>query len=245
MIDDILTMVWKELKEIMAMQGSLKGSIIRYAVSFGMMGVYLPFSLGRSFVEMPYFLLIYVWMAMFMGIGIVLDSFAGERERHTLETLLASRLSDRAILYGKIFSAVLYGFVMTVVPIVLGLVTVNVAFWNGQIMVYQPEAIAFALTAALLVSIFFTSVGVLVSLRAPTVRQGSETLLVAIMAIAIVPAILYFILPDEWKAKLLDIIVNAGVTNLAIGAIAVLIAMCAIALYAATLRFRRDRLILD
>ena len=34
--------------------------------------------------------------------SLVADSFAGERERHTLETLLASRLPDRAILAGKL-----------------------------------------------------------------------------------------------------------------------------------------------
>lgn len=245
MIDDIKTMVWKEFRELAAMQGSLKGGLVRYGITFGIMGIYLPLNFGRSFVEMPYFLFIYVWTTMFMGIGIVLDSFAGERERHTLETLLASRLADRSILYGKIIAAVLYGFGMTLVLIVLGLVTVNVAFWNGQISVFPPEIFAFALVAALLVNVFFTALGVLVSLRAPTVRQGSETLMVAIIAIAVVPIVLFFLVPDEWKTKLLDAIVSAGLVNLGIGVIAVLIAMCAVALYVATLRFRRDRLILD
>ena len=85
----------------------------------------------------------------------------------------------------------------------------------------------------------------LVSLRAPTVRQGSETLMVAIIAIAVVPIVLFFLVPDEWKTKLLDAIVSAGVTSLGIGVIAILIAMCAVALYVATLRFRRDRLTLE
>ncbi|MGE5548885.1 MAG: ABC-2 type transporter [Bacillota bacterium] len=245
MIEDIRTMAWKEFRELAAMQGSLKGGIIRYGITFGILGIYLPLNFGRSFVEMPYFLFIYVWAMMFMGIGIVLDSFAGERERHTLETLLASRLSDRAILYGKISAAVIYGFAMTLALIALGLATVNVAFWNGQISLFPPEFFAFALGAALLTNVFFTALGVLVSLRAPTVRQGSETLMVAVIAIAVIPFVLYFILTDELKAKLLDAIITAGIINLGIGVIFVLIAMCAIALYAATLRFRRDRLILD
>ena len=229
-------MVWKEFRELAAMQGSLKGGLIRYGITFGIMGIYLPMNFGRSLVEMPYFLFIYVWTTMFMGIGIVLDSFAGERERHTLKTLLASRLADRSILYGKIIAAVLYGFGMTLVLIVLGLVTVNVAFWKRQISVFPPEIFAFALVAALLVNVFFTALGVLVSLRAPTVRQGSETLMVAIIAIAVVPIVLFFLVPDEWKTKLLDAIVSAGLVNLGIGVIAVLIAMCAVALYVATLQ---------
>ncbi len=245
MIEDIKTMMWKELRELLAMHGSLKGAIVRFGITFGIMGIYLPLNFGRSFIEMPYFLFIYVWTSMFMGIGIVLDSFAGERERHTLETLLASRLSDRAILYGKIGAAILYGFGMTLMLIVLGLVTVNVAFWNGQISVFPLEAFAFALVAALLLNIFFTALGVLVSLRAPTVRQGSETLMVAVIAIAVIPFILFFLVPDEWKDKLMDAVISAGMTNIGIGVLVVLVAMCAIALYAATLRFRRDRLILD
>ncbi len=245
MIDDVNTMLWKEFREIKAMTGSLRGGLIRYGLTFGILGIYMPLNFGRSFIEMPFFLLIYVWTTMFLGIGIVLDSFAGERERHTLETLLASRLSDRAILYGKISATVIYGFGVTLALILLGLVTVNVAFWDGQVRIFPLDILAFVLAAALLANIFFTVLGVLVSLRAPTVRQGSETLMVAIIAIAVVPFVLFFILPDEWKGKLLDAIVSAGVINLGVGVIVVLIAMCAIALYAATMRFRRDRLILD
>ena len=41
------------------------------------------------------------------------DPLPRERERHTLETLLASRLSDRAILLGKIGAAVGFEWVIT------------------------------------------------------------------------------------------------------------------------------------
>ncbi len=64
------------------------------------------------------------------------DSFAGERERHTLETLLASRLPDHAILSGKLLVCVLYSFIMTIIFIVLCLAVVNIAYWNGQLLMY-------------------------------------------------------------------------------------------------------------
>ena len=35
----------------------------------------------------------WMWFSLLLVINVVADSFAGERERHTLETLLASRLS--------------------------------------------------------------------------------------------------------------------------------------------------------
>jgi ABC-type Na+ efflux pump permease subunit len=42
----------------------------------------------------------------------ITDSIAGERERQTLETLLASRLPDRAILLGKVAAITLLGWLL-------------------------------------------------------------------------------------------------------------------------------------
>lgn len=42
----------------------------------------------------------------------IAESLAGERERRTLETLLASRLSERAILLRKMSAAVLLGWML-------------------------------------------------------------------------------------------------------------------------------------
>jgi ABC-2 type transport system permease protein len=245
MIEDVKTVMWKEIRELIAMQGTAKGGIIRFIVAFGMMGVYFPLSFGRSFIEQPFFLLFYIWFPMFMGIAIVLDSFAGERERHTLETLLASRLSDRAILAGKLLSGVLYSYVMTLVFIALALVVVNAAFWNGQVLIFSSETMAFLLAAAFLVDVLFAAVGVLISLRAPTVRQGSEMLMIAIVAIAAVPVILYLVLPQEWKTGLLDWLVSTDIVIVGLAALAILLLACLVALYAAMLNFRRSKLIME
>jgi ABC-2 type transport system permease protein len=231
MIEDVGTVLWEEAREFIVRQGSIKGFVIRYALSLGIMGVYMPYYIWRSLVEQPFMLLVYVWVSMFMGIGIVLDSFAGERERHTLETLLASRLSDRAILFGKISFAVLYGFVMTLAQVLLGLVTVNVAFWNGQIAVYRPETFVLIILAVLLVNVFFTTVGVLVSLRATTVRQGSEMLMMAMIATAAAPVILFFVMPDAWKTGLQDWLVTTDITLVGLVAMAALLLACIVALY--------------
>ena len=57
----------------------------------------------------------------------IIDSFAGERERQTLETLLASRLPDRAILLGKVIAVVLAGLALLLVGVLPGLVQVVLA----------------------------------------------------------------------------------------------------------------------
>jgi ABC-2 type transport system permease protein len=245
MIEDVQTVMWKEIREIVAMQGTAKGGIVRFVLAFGLMSIYFPVSMGRAFVEQPMFLFFYIWFPMFMGIGIVLDSFAGERERHTLETLLASRLSDRAIFSGKLISGVLYSYAMTLLFIVLGLAVVNIAYWNGQVLMFSPTILAFALVAALLVDTLFGAIGVLISLRAPTVRQGSETLMVVIIALAAVPFALYLVLPKDLKSSLLDWLVTTDATIVGLVGLAVLALACLVALYVAMLNFRRSKLILE
>jgi len=69
----------------------------------------------------------WAWVPLFLVMGVIAYSFAGDRERHTLETLLASRLSNRAILLGKIAAAVGYALRVTLLSLAAGLVTVNVA----------------------------------------------------------------------------------------------------------------------
>ena len=66
---------------------------------------------------------IIAYMANVIALSVVPDSFAGERERHTLEKLLASRLADRSILLGKYAAAILYSLVFAVIVLALGIVT--------------------------------------------------------------------------------------------------------------------------
>lgn len=55
-----------------------------------------------------------VWAALpiILTGAMITDSIAGERERQTLETLLASRLPDRAILLGKVVAITLLGWLL-------------------------------------------------------------------------------------------------------------------------------------
>src|SRR5258705_13563545 len=64
--------------------------------------------------------------------SIIVDSFAGERERHTLETLLASRLSDRAILLGKFGAAVPYGLAVGLIGAMVQAVVANLSSKNAS-----------------------------------------------------------------------------------------------------------------
>src|SRR5690349_19048146 len=126
--NDIGTMIWKELKEVIA-RGSQSRSeatkiVVVVAVMIGVLiwrSTLLMSNLG--ILILPSFILVQLLGSM------MADSFAGERERHTLETLLASRLSDSAILIGKICAGVL--LVWGLMFVILGLGALA-AFARGE-----------------------------------------------------------------------------------------------------------------
>jgi ABC-2 type transport system permease protein len=135
-------------------------------------------------------------------IASVADTFAGERERHTLETLLASRLPDRAIVIGKVFVVVGQAWGVMMIGALLALLTVNL-FKNEGELVFFPAAVAFGLVfLSLLGSIFIAAIGVGVSMRAATVRQAYQRIAIPLFLIVVVPGLAMSLLPGNMLAYL-------------------------------------------
>ena len=118
-MSDILTMVWKEWKDFLF--SGVRSDFIRPLLFIAVLGIFLPLSLKQRWIELnsaPILVILYVpFMLIISFIG---DAIAGERERHTLETLLASRISDRAILLGKVLVTVGFSWGTTLVGLLLG-----------------------------------------------------------------------------------------------------------------------------
>jgi len=177
-MSDILTMVWKESKDVL-FQGGWR-SLIRPLFVIGIMGMYLPLQFGSQWVALtPLGMLLLLWIPFFLVISFIGDAIAGERERHTLETLLASRMSDRAILLGKVAATVLYAWGMSFLSLLLGLVLVDLFRTQGNWMFYPLDLFVVALVLSLLAGMLATSAGVLVSLKVATVRQAQQILSVS------------------------------------------------------------------
>ncbi|MCX6551198.1 MAG: ABC transporter permease, partial [Acidobacteria bacterium] len=180
---DILTVAWKEWRELIWLGGTLRGGRIGLLIVLGMFGIFLPYQSGAEWVTSAAPMLYWGWLPLMLVSGAVSDAFAGERERHTLETLLASRLPDRAIVLGKVLAAVTYGWGIVMAMLVLSLVTINLAV-SGKGLLLPPWRFAVgAPLVALLGSGLAATAGVLVSLRAATARQASQTLSVAILVV--------------------------------------------------------------
>jgi len=244
-IGDVLTVAWKEWRELLQLGGSHRGGRFSLAILVGVFGVFLPLQAGAEWVESPASVFYWGWVPLMLVGSAVADSFAGERERHTLETLLASRLPDSAILLGKIFAAVTYGWGLVMVMLVLSLITVNLAARTGPLLMFPWRFAVGAPLLALLGAGLAATAGVLVSLRASTVRQAAQTLNIGMLLLIFIPVLGIQALPDAWKAQLGAWAMTIGVGGLVWVAAGLLALLDLSLLAAAFARFRRSRLVLD
>ena len=88
-LTDFNTVFWKEWKEIVMERSGGAGSY-RPLILIGVLGVFVPFRMPPERFFTPFPLLIYAFFSAVVVTAVIADSFAGERERHTLETLLAT-----------------------------------------------------------------------------------------------------------------------------------------------------------
>jgi len=100
MMNDILTVMWKERKGMFRYRGSRNRFLIVLLGPF-LMAIVFPLQAGPAWVEDLDSIFIAVFIPIILVSITIPDSFAGERERHTLGTLLASRLPDRTSRIGK------------------------------------------------------------------------------------------------------------------------------------------------
>ncbi|HEY3477205.1 MAG TPA: ABC transporter permease subunit [Anaerolineales bacterium] len=244
MITDILTVALKELREIFTFgdaRGRSKFSLLILILIFG---IVIPLQNGREWVDSPISIMVWGWMPFLWVSGVVADLFAGERERHTLESLLATRLSDRSILFGKLLAALAYGFILTWVIMLASLVTVNISFGRQGLLFYSLEMILGALVFSILISGLSASIGVLVSLRAGSVRQAQQ-MMSAGMLVLFLPFMLIQFIPEDWLEMAGNILASVQPVSAAIG-IALVLFVIELVLIAIAMRlFRRSKLILD
>lgn len=239
-VDDIRTVMWKERRSMLHQQGG-RARVAITLLTPVVFAVFLPWRMGPDFfVDRVIPTGISILMPLVLIALIVPAAFAGEREQHTLETLLASRLPDRAILFGKMGFGLLTGWGMGLLVLLLGAVVVNVVHWTGQLMFFRWQDFLIYATVSLLMATTVAAVGVLVSLNAPTVQDAAQRL----MTIFLLPAIALQIAGLFFMDRLDAIIPRMNGTRILGGMIVVLLVLALVATLAAMSRFRRDRLIL-
>jgi ABC-2 type transport system permease protein len=238
MMNDILTVMWKETRSLVRNR-SMRSRFLFTLLSPLLFALLFPWKMGADWVDSPMPLMVCALISLATVAMLVPDTFAGERERHTLETLLASRLPDRAILLGKLAVSITLAWGLSMLALILSLGTTNVFAWGSGLILYTPATGLGSLALSLLLAILTAGIGVLVSQRAATVQQATQTLVATFM----LPAVLLqftFLLFNEQVAGLIRGI--NGQQVLLIG-LAVLAAIDGVLLTLVLLRFRRSRLL--
>jgi ABC-2 type transport system permease protein len=241
MKNDILTVIWKEKKALFKVQGG-RSRILMVMLTPILLAVIMPLTFDgpEEWTDTVFSMLIAVIVPM-MLVGVTIPgSFAGERERKTLETLLASRLPDRAILIGKWSVSVVFAWLVTAASLLLGLVTVNIKFWGGGLLFYSPTVAIGDLLISLLMATTVAGAGVLISLRANTVQQASQTL----MMIFLIPLILFQVVAVFALRPMIEYLENMNGEQLLIIVLLVLVVIDVIVNALAANRFQRAKLIL-
>ena len=238
MLEDIRTVIWKERKSMLRFQGSRPRFLI-LLLSPVLLATVFPITWGADWLdELPPLALGVIVPVLLVG-TMVPDSFAGERERQTLGTLLASRLPDRAILFGKLLLPMGMGWGVTLAFILWSMVMVNVVHGQGEFLFFSAPIAWGSLALSFLMASLTAGAGVLVSLRAATAQQAAQ----ALMAIILIPAMLIQVVPLLFRDRIGQFIESVNGPQLLTIVVAVLAVLDVVVLVAAMARFQRSRLV--
>jgi len=248
-----MTDIWivgkKELKELLVAYGGRRGWLLQMIIFIGMFGLLLPLSQKELWMRgwMP--AIFFPCMPLFVANWVVADSFAGERERKTLETLLATRLPDRAIFLGKVLAALIYAWTFTVFSLVTSLIGLNLVKGTPGLYLYPPLVLLAGLVGPLLTGLLIIGLGVFISLRAKSVRAAQQTLGLPMFLLFFgigfgLPA-LAEALPEGIRQDLLRWLAATDPAVAGVGLLLVLIGADVALLTLAVRHFRRTRLILE
>lgn len=241
-MSDLLTVLWKERRDLAGGRGGTRG-LVTMLVFVGIAGVLVPLQLGAGFVRSPLAVVVPLWAPLSLCAMLAADQVAGERERHTLETLLASRLADHTILLGKVIATTLYGFGVSMLCMVVALIAANLAHGHGHLLLYSPLIAVATPLLSLLATLCMVTLSILISMRSPTVRQAGQT--VGIVSVA--PFLLFMVLPllpKPWLSQIVDVVQELGLAGGVAVCGGILAVAAAVMLGMAAARFRRPRLIL-
>jgi ABC-2 type transport system permease protein len=217
--------------------------IFLFCVAFG---VYEPVKIGSDWLQSPTMMFSVSVLIPFIAIGFISPyTFVGERIRGTLEPLLATPVSDRAILFGKIGTAVLYGLGVSSVNLLLGLVSINIFTIHGSFLFYPPGLMVVTILLTIFFSILFATIGTHSSYYAKTILDAQRKLVMVTIIPILFPAFfLGPLMPAAWKASLVQIITQLGTPHFLFILLLLLLLVDGLCLTLAVTHFHRKQLLL-
>ncbi len=243
---DVRTVMVKEMRELVdSLTGGSRAQLIAMGVIGIFFGVLTPLRRGAAWYGDITSLVAYAFVGMMLLMQPIADVFAGERERHTLETLLATRLDDSSIVIGKLLGVLIPDWLATAFIYLVAIAATNVEYGHGRLLLPPAWSAGATLATIVLVPGLMAAIGVNTSMRANTVRKAAQALGLFVMALVFLPLIASRVLPRSWLTWIVAAIGGhtPAQVGLTIGAGLLVLDVAIVAL--ALARFRRGRLALD
>lgn len=240
---DILTVARKEVREIVGGGGGRK-SLIRELFFVFLFGVFFPLSQSDAWRSGAVPTVFVFMIPLFLAGPYVADTFAGERERKTLETLLATRLPDSSIYLGKILAVCTYAWVVTQLILLASLAALNVA---GGHFLYPSAVWVGALAGSYASALLIAGIGTFISLRSETVRAAHQAMMLPLFVLIFGGSFglgaLWRALPPSTQVSLMKWASGVSALEGILGVVVLLLLIDVFLLRLGVRRFRRSKLI--
>jgi ABC-2 type transport system permease protein len=224
----VAALVKKELWESFGDRTSRRGGVVQAAVLVVGLGFLGP----RAGVEAwttsaPFSIGLFAFIPGVAAASMAADAFAGERERRTLETLLATPVGETVLLAGKALASLAFGAVVGALGLVAA--TLSVRSMTGTPFLPSATQALGALGATVASSALMAAAAIVVSMLVPVARATQQIISIGTMVV-------YAALAVTWGALHLAVTWrNVFLAEAAMAALAVAVLGLARAL------FRRER----
>ena len=169
----------KELLEILGNRDSLRGPLVQGGIVFLLAGVIVPRSASMWSDPVAPILLFQLFPAAIASM-IAADAFAGERERRTLETVLATPVTEMAIFMGKTLCAVSLGLFVSMVTLTSALIVASLHLGQTPL---SAARVASVIVGSFSASLLTSSVAVAISSRVDVARSAQQIASMAALTI--------------------------------------------------------------
>jgi ABC-2 type transport system permease protein len=252
-VKDILTVARKELREIVG-GGSGRKGLFRELFFVFLFGVFFPLSQSDAWRSGAVPTVFVFMIPLFLAGPYIADTFAGERERKTLETLLATRLPDSSIYLGKIIAVCAYAWAVTQLILLASLVALNVA-GNGtgasaaadRWFVYPSSVWVGTIAGSYASALLISGIGTFISLRSETVRAAHQAMMLPLFVLIFGGSFglgaLWRALPTTTQLSLMRWASGVSALEGILGAVTLLLVVDVFLLRLGVRRFRRAKLI--
>jgi ABC-type Na+ efflux pump permease subunit len=187
------------------------------------------------------------FLAVMLSMTLAIESFVGEKERRTMEVLLATPASDGELFFGKTLSCLMVAAFFSILFSGTALIAMNALLWWNKIYFpfkIQGLILGGAVSLCAMGSISFIALGVIISSRVSSLKAANQVFGLATIVLTVILMLIGYFASTRLKLKPMILAVYSSMPLWAlVTLIFVLIGIVdAIALSVAVRTFNRERI---